>query len=225
MASTLAEEIARLHLEPGHPYRLRVDDKEIEVRVLSEEQAEEDPDRLIFLNVPPSPNSRIIKPKPVPLRLPAPIIITEDDLKPDPRESNGVRIVRQIYKITYPTGKIYIGKDPFGSARYMGSPNRALVNADFESLSELQRRNYSLHKEILWQSATATEAELAAKEVECIRSYRSNDPSIGYNRWPKFRQGVTGAEASIVGGPQIVFGASASDPGVEPPEVLTDDET
>lgn len=82
MASTLADEIARLHLEPGHPYRLRVDDKEIEVRVLSEEeQAEEDPDRLIFLNVPPSPNSRIHKPTPGRPQLPAPILITDNDLK------------------------------------------------------------------------------------------------------------------------------------------------
>jgi len=31
--------------------------------------------------------------------------------------------VKQVYKITYPTGKIYIGKDSVGSARYMGSPD------------------------------------------------------------------------------------------------------
>jgi hypothetical protein len=29
--------------------------------------------------------------------------------------------VKQVYKITYPTGKIYIDKDSVGSARYMGS--------------------------------------------------------------------------------------------------------
>jgi hypothetical protein len=42
-----------------------------------------------------------------------------------------------------------------------------------------------LRKEILWESDIATEAELSAKEVEMIRLYRSNDPAIGYNRWPK----------------------------------------
>ena len=95
--------------------------------------------------------------------------------------------MKVIYKITYPTGKIYIGKGRHGSARYMGSPNRLLIDADFESLPEEIRRSYSLHKEILWQSETASEAELARKEVEFIRKYKANDPRIGYNRWPKFR--------------------------------------
>lgn len=93
--------------------------------------------------------------------------------------------MKQIYKITYPTGKIYIGKDAIGSARYVGSPDRELVNADFATLPVEQRRDYSLRKEILWESDSATDAELSAKEVEYIRAYRSNDPAIGYNRWPK----------------------------------------
>ncbi len=97
--------------------------------------------------------------------------------------------MKVIYKITYPTGKIYIGKDSIGSARYMGSPDRSLINADFETLPEEIRRSYSLHKEILWQSEAASETELGAKEVEFIREYRANDPRIGYNRWPKFRGG------------------------------------
>jgi hypothetical protein len=77
--------------------------------------------------------------------------------------------VKVIFKITYPNGKIYIGQDRFGSARYMGSPNGALINADFESLPAEVRRSYSLHKEILWQSETASLAELTAKEIEFIR--------------------------------------------------------
>ena len=95
--------------------------------------------------------------------------------------------MKQIYKITYPTGKIYIGKDSVGSHRYMGSPSMDVVNADFERLSPEERRSYSVHKEILWESDTATEAELSAKELEFIRKYRSNDPEVGYNRWPKLR--------------------------------------
>lgn len=93
--------------------------------------------------------------------------------------------MKVVYKITYPTGKIYIGKDSIGSARYMGSPNIDVVNADFESLSPEARRDYTVRKEILWQSETATESELSAKEVELIRAHRSNEPAIGYNRWPK----------------------------------------
>lgn len=96
--------------------------------------------------------------------------------------------MKQVYKITYPTGKIYIGKDSIGSGRYVGSPNRDLINADFAKLPPDVRRDYTLRKEILWESETATEAELSAKEVEMIRLHRSNDPSIGYNQWPRFRE-------------------------------------
>ena len=32
---------------------------------------------------------------------------------------------------------------------------------------------------------TATDAEVSQVEVEWIRSLRSNDPAVGYNRWPK----------------------------------------
>lgn len=74
-----------------------------------------------------------------------------------------------------------------GSARYMGSPNRDLINAEFAKLSESQQLDCTIRKEILWQSETATEAELAAKEVEFIRKFRSNDPGVGYNRWPRFK--------------------------------------
>ena len=95
--------------------------------------------------------------------------------------------MKQIYLITYPTGKIYIGKDSVGSHRYYGSPDMNTVNADFKLLSDHIRSDYSIRKQILWQSETATEQELSAKEVEFIRQYKSNDPQIGYNRWPKHR--------------------------------------
>jgi hypothetical protein len=39
--------------------------------------------------------------------------------------------------------------------------------------------------EILWESATAADAEVNAKEIERIRPLNANDPAIGYNRWPK----------------------------------------
>lgn len=95
--------------------------------------------------------------------------------------------MKQVYMITYPTGKIYIGKDSVGSHRYFGSPDMDLVNAEFETLPEEVRKDYTIRKQILWESETATEVELSAKEVELIREYRSNDPEIGYNRWPKLK--------------------------------------
>lgn len=95
--------------------------------------------------------------------------------------------MKQIYKITYhAVNKIYIGKDSVGSYRYFGSPDMAVVNADFERLPDESRTSYTISKEILWESADCSEAELSAKEVEYIREHQSNNPEIGYNRWPKF---------------------------------------
>lgn len=93
----------------------------------------------------------------------------------------------QIYMVTYPTGKIYIGKDKVGSYRYFGSPDISVVNADFANLPAETRADYTVRKQILWESDVCSERELALKEVEFIRKYRANDPAIGYNRWPLFR--------------------------------------
>jgi len=95
--------------------------------------------------------------------------------------------MKQIYKITYPTNKIYIGKDSVGSHRYFGSPDLELINRDFENLPKEVRLDYMVRKEILWESEIATERELAEKEIEFIRKYQSNNPEIGYNQWPKFK--------------------------------------
>jgi len=89
-----------------------------------------------------------------------------------------------IYKITYPNGKIYIGKDLTDSINYFGSASHDLIAADF---TRDQRRDFTIRREIIWESETATNAEVNRKEVEFIRFFKSNDPAIGYNRWPKFR--------------------------------------
>ena len=86
------------------------------------------------------------------------------------------------YKITYPNGKIYIGKDLTDGINYFGSADSRLIERDF---SREQRRDFTIRKEILWESEKASDSEVSAKEVEFIRALRSNDPNIGYNRWPK----------------------------------------
>ena len=98
--------------------------------------------------------------------------------------------MKQVYKITYPTKKIYIGKDTFGSFRYFGSVSIEIVNRDFLRLPKEDQLDYSVRKQILWESETATDKELAEKEVEFIRLYKSNDPNIGYNQWPKFKRTI-----------------------------------
>lgn len=91
--------------------------------------------------------------------------------------------MKVIYKITYPNGKIYIGKDLTNSINYYGSANEALIRADF---SEFQRMKFSITKEIIWQSDTASDREVHEKEMELILYHRSNNPAIGYNQRPKF---------------------------------------
>ena len=85
-----------------------------------------------------------------------------------------------VYKITFPNGKIYFGKDigePGHSLRYFGSWDNVSVEADF-TVEEL--RDFALRKEILFESAD--KSAVAVKESELIRHYRSNDPTVGYNR-------------------------------------------
>jgi hypothetical protein len=92
--------------------------------------------------------------------------------------------VKVIYKITYPNGKIYVGQDRTDSINYFGSASDALIAQDF---TREERRDFSIRREILWESETATDAEVCAREAELIRALRANDPAIGYNRWPKVR--------------------------------------
>lgn len=90
-----------------------------------------------------------------------------------------------VYKITYPNGKIYVGKDLTDSINYFGSASSSLIAADF---SREQRRVFTITREILWESETASDQEVNAKEIEFIRKLRSNDPIVGYNQWPKLNK-------------------------------------
>jgi hypothetical protein len=88
----------------------------------------------------------------------------------------------------FPNGKIYIGKDFTDSINYFGSASGKLIAQDF---TREQRRDFTIRKEILWESETATDQEANQKEVEMINLYQSNNPVIGYNQWPKFKQQKT----------------------------------
>ena len=92
--------------------------------------------------------------------------------------------MKVIYKVTYPNGKIYIGQDLTDSINYFGSAASELIERDF---TREQRRDFTIRREILWESESASDSEVSKKEVELIRAHRSNDPVIGYNRWPRFK--------------------------------------
>jgi hypothetical protein len=93
-----------------------------------------------------------------------------------------------IYKITYPNGKIYVGQDRTDSINYFGSASSELIAEDF---TREQRQDFTIRKEILWESETETPVEVTAKEFEFILALRSNDPATGYNRWPQIKRSVT----------------------------------
>jgi hypothetical protein len=90
--------------------------------------------------------------------------------------------IKVIYKITYPNGKIYVGQDRTDSINFFGSASSELIAKDF---TREQRRDFTIRKEILWESDTTTPAELTAKELGFILALKSNDPALGYNRWPR----------------------------------------
>jgi hypothetical protein len=91
--------------------------------------------------------------------------------------------MKVVYKITYPNGKIYIGQDRTDDINYFGSANSRLIAADF---TRKQRRSFTVTREILWESETATHPEVTVVEIAMIRQHQSNDPDIGYNRWPRW---------------------------------------
>lgn len=96
--------------------------------------------------------------------------------------------MKHIYQITYPNGKIYVGKDLTGSLSYFGSVHEATLRADFTAG---EMRDFTIRKTVLWESSDADNSEVNRREVDTIRELRSNDPAIGYNRWAKVRPQCT----------------------------------
>lgn len=90
-----------------------------------------------------------------------------------------------IYKVIWPNGKIYVGSDLTDSISYFGSPDDHLISQDFPTREA--RQMITVTREILWESTTATKAEVLALERRLIVELRSNDPNVGYNRRPIFR--------------------------------------
>ena len=97
------------------------------------------------------------------------------------------RRLKTIYKITYPNGKIYIGKDLVYNVNYFGSACGEAIGADFTLDEQL---DFTIRREILWHSMDATDQEVNRREVELIRQFGSNNPAIGYNKWPPFKEGA-----------------------------------
>ena len=96
-------------------------------------------------------------------------------------------IIKVNYKFTWLNWKIYIGSDVTDSISYFGSPCKAAVEADFPT-REL-RRIISIRREILWESASASDRDVRRKEREFIVAFRANEPEIVYNLRPNVSKG------------------------------------
>jgi len=99
----------------------------------------------------------------------------------------GVARLKQVFKVTYPNGKVYVGSDLTGSISYFGSPGdkaKARIAAD---LGAQGCREFAVTKTILWECETATKAETLAVEREWIIRLGANDPDLGYNGSPSIR--------------------------------------
>lgn len=100
----------------------------------------------------------------------------------------GEKHLQNIYKLTYPNGKIYIGKDLVGDINLFGSYNADSKERDMVS-ERIQRdftfeeaKDFTVRKEILWSSDKEVEVkEVIKKENELIKFHNSTDPNIGYN--------------------------------------------
>ena len=90
---------------------------------------------------------------------------------------------KQIYKITYPNGKIYVGSDLTGTITYFGSPSVRAKERIAADLAD-ERLDMTVRKQILWESETATDAEVRAMEIKLIRETGANNPATGYNLSP-----------------------------------------
>ena len=96
-----------------------------------------------------------------------------------------MKSMKVVYRVTYPNGKIYVGSDMTDSISYFGSPSDELIAKDF---TRKERQSFTVTRDILWESADASDAEARQKEIELILSLRANDPAIGYNQWPRHKQ-------------------------------------
>jgi hypothetical protein len=112
------------------------------------------------------------------------LLVKENDVQ---RDTDIVRY-GYVYKVTFPNGKIYVGRDTAETAefdyyKYMGSPilkTKQSMHADMSSLLNAQR-TLTLTKELLYEARECTVAHIKQKERDFIALLRSTDRAIGYN--------------------------------------------
>lgn len=86
--------------------------------------------------------------------------------------------MKQVFKLTFPNRKVFIGKDGRGSITCFEGYSREAVEADFRNVI---LPAFSITKEVLWESEKAGEEEMETVVERYVRMFRADDPQFGYN--------------------------------------------
>ena len=113
---------------------------------------------------------------------------------------------KQVYKITYPNGKIYVGVDLIGVPTYFGSPSWGTKERMAAELAEY-RLDLTVRKEILWESETATDVEARAKETTLIRP--GTPERVASRKLRCTSQGLPESAVFVMGGGKSAVGGRA----------------
>lgn len=79
--------------------------------------------------------------------------------------------IKVVCKITYLNAKVYVGQDLADSANDFGGEASALLAKDF---ARERRRDFTIRRERLWESKSATDKKVSQKDVEFILALRFN---------------------------------------------------
>ncbi len=90
-----------------------------------------------------------------------------------------------IYKIIYPNGKIYVGQDFTNNYAYFGSLDESLLKNDF---TEDEILSFSITKNIIYRDKDISKKNLDLLEKKYILDLNSNNPQIGYNKFPVYKK-------------------------------------
>ncbi|MGH3439750.1 MAG: hypothetical protein ACRDRN_25270 [Sciscionella sp.] len=98
-----------------------------------------------------------------------------------------------VYQITFPNRKIYVGRASENNPLYFGSSGdvRSIAADLATDLGEEWWKDLTLRKQILWLSDTAWDAVAEAIEKYWIWKTGANTAETGYNKNPRFGELVT----------------------------------
>ena len=55
-------------------------------------------------------------------------------------------------------------------------------------IDQLKDLSANIRKEIIFESEDITNSEISKLEAKLIKQFKANNPVVGYNQWPKFKE-------------------------------------